>query len=270
MYYFYDNFDLRLKGKNFGGDYDAGSSGTFMNQGYAKDDDGNIIGTNALENFQFGKKNLVAKPFQLIDINSLYKNYIGFGYPKQGSFFDVILTSLPSQSMTIAFDEYPNTGVLTLGGSDTTRCYKDWRIINLATFTGDDGKGKWGAAIDILSAGKFSAATPGNILFTVYDVPLRWPKSVYYPLINALGSNDGKTVPCSSQINIKFQIEDMTFELTPEHYLDREMEEKKGYCLLSGTTVDNGQDYILPRAILKDYCLSINHYTAEIGLATRK
>jgi len=268
MFYMHRSYDLRIKVKNLGGDFDQQVSSSYYRQGRAYNEEGSVIGDTALETFQIGKKTVANMPFQATSTDqNVYNNYIGFGLPNTDSFMETTLKSLLDKTITFAFDNYPNTGVLTLGGTDTARCYNDWRIIK-ETFFGVSGQ--WGASIDTLSVGKYSFSKPGNVLFHIYDVSLRWPKTIYYSLIKGLGSTDDKTVPCNTQINITFQLGDVIFELTPEEYLDRSMEKSKGVCLLAGSTVDESTEYVLPRSILKDYCLSVNHYTKEIGLATRQ
>jgi len=268
MYNFYKDYDLRLKVRNVGGNYDPEKSTSYFKQGYAHDDTGGTIGFNALETFQFDQTTLTGIQFVAATTDSDYNNYIGFAKPAYGSFLYTILKSNPDATMTFAFDNYPTSGVLSLGGTDTTRCLDDWRVIEELFF--DGGIDKWGANIESLSAGKSSFSNPGHVLFSIYDLPLKWPKSIYYSLLKGLGSIDDQTVPCNTQVNITFQLGDVTFQLTPSQYLDRDMEKTRGVCMLTGTTVDNSEEFILPRSIFKDYCLSVNHFTKEIGLATRR
>jgi hypothetical protein len=51
---------------------------------------------------------------------------------------------------------------------------------------------------------------------------------VYSSIIKELGTNDGVSIPCDTNINISFQIEDVTLTLTPDMYLDRDMEQVTG------------------------------------------
>jgi len=267
MYYFYSSTNLRILSTEHGGSYDQTKSSTYFEQGAVYNNKGQLIAFRALEHFKLGTTKLELIPFDRTVVDSFVKNYIGLGKPENNTFLDNVLNRLPQKTMVYAFDKFPDTGVLLLGGTDSKRCFRDWRLIKEIRWEDDN---KWGAAIDSLSAGNFLASDPGNLLFTVYDTPLVWPKSVYYPILKEIGSTDGKTVPCSTNTSIFFNIQDVTFELTPEQYLDRDMEASKGVCLLLGTTVDDSEEYVLPRSILKDYCLSVNHYTSKIGLATRR
>jgi len=269
MYFFRKSYDLRIKKIVFGGSYDPIASSTYVRIGTAYDENSNPIGDMAFENFQIGNVNLTQKGFQAVTADSMFENYIGFGKPMYDSFLETVLSAEPIKGITITFDKYPNSGVVTLGDYDKKRCYKDWRVIKI-NLSDPSHSDSWGAQIDSITADKYSFSKPGYALFTVNDEELRWPKSVYHSILKAVGSVDDKYVPCNTTVKIVFKLEDVTIEITPDEYLDRDMESKKGVCLLAGLTVDNSSEYVLPRSLLKDYCLNINHYTKEIGLATRK
>ncbi|KAI6174471.1 hypothetical protein M3Y97_00994700 [Aphelenchoides bicaudatus] len=252
----------------------ASDSSSFIGLGLAKNDQGKTIGTLSQENFQIANSKFQYVPFVLQYPPYSFTNYIGFGpITNDFTFLRTVLTGALDKTIVIAFDKFPKSGFVTLGGLDKKRCYKDWRYMDEALWvepSDQNSPQRWGVAIDKLSAGKWAAANPGFISFTVYDEEILWPKDVYASLISQLGSEDGRNVLCDTKVNIDFKVQDVTITLTPEIYLDHDMEDVTGTCMLKGATVNNSDEYRLPQAFFQSFCLSFNHYTKQVGFATKR
>lgn len=117
----------------------------------------------------------------------------------------------------------------------------------LGTYKSTDGTGTWGLNVTNISVGKFAQAQPGHILFSLSTEEtrqervlrllnsafyFRWPKEMYGKILKQLGSIDGQTVSCDVTTTIDFQVEDVTISLTPDIYLDRDMQQDMGTLVL--------------------------------------
>jgi len=99
------------------------------------------------------------------------------------------------------------------------------------------------------------------------DVP-QWPRDLYSRVLTELGSTDNEFVPCDTKTPIVFKVLDRDVVLKPADYLNTDNPD--GKCSFIGEPVNIRTHYLFPKAFFRDYCLSVNHWTFQVGIATRR
>ncbi|KAI6174525.1 hypothetical protein M3Y97_01000300 [Aphelenchoides bicaudatus] len=263
-----------------GGIFNPSKSSTWSKTGDSKDRNGTkngIVGTDTLTI----TSDLVIKTSEPFEVISNGWEFPGMGTftltrSDDGSvaFSDKLLADQKQKLVTLVYDYWSDpsksaglTGHFSIGGKPAKQCATVWTMFNETVYE-DRTFEQWTVNVTKLTVGKYQASTPGQASFQINDDGIGLPGPVYDSVLEGLDSSDGSTIPCGSNTNITFTL-DQNFQinLQPKDFVRQNSD---GTCVVAANRLDKGvYGFILPVYVLRDYCLVLDYINKQLGLANR-